>query len=320
MNQIEDFGLIGEKMAEKITLSQPAAQVTILTYGATLQSFIVNGVDIIVSSNDSELFYQSSSYMGQVVGPVANRIKDASFFLEGKKYTLTPNNNGNCLHSGVANFGEKFWKIEKVTGNQAVLSYDGVDGDGGFPGKQKILVTYTLKNTELLIEYEVVATKRCPINITNHAYFNLNGNASSILEHELTLNCDNYVEVDSYLIPTEIKPCANTDFDFSTATQIGKRRGGAYDHCLLFSGEKKGRLSNGKLALDFETSMPGIQIYTGQFLSIAKGKFGPVSAFGGVALESEYMPDSANHSEYPGVVLEENKTWKSFTSYKVSKV
>ncbi len=320
MEQIINFGKIGGKDVEKITISTDKASVSILTYGATLQAFKAYGVDVIVGSNDASVFYKSSSYMGQVVGPYANRIKDAAFSLNGKKYELTVNNNSNCLHSGVANYGDQIWNISTLSDNQVKLTYTSEENAGGFPGQQDVSVTYTLEGTKLLIEYCIVATEACPVNITNHAYFNLNGDGSQILDHELKLNAPHYVAVDDVLIPTSVEPVMGTTFDFTNPHKIGERNEGKYDHCFLFGAEKRGYLSNGKLKLIFETDLPGVQVYTGEFLSIEKGKNGDVGQFGGVALETEYMPDSPNHAEYPGFVLIPNEEYRTSTSYEVVKV
>lgn len=317
MEQVINFGKVGKDDVEKIVISSKKASASILTYGATLQAFNAFGVDIVVGSEDPSKFDNSKSHMGQVVGPFANRIKGASFTLNGEKYDLTVNNNSNCLHSGTANYGNKIWKVAELEKDRVKLTYSSEENAGGFPGKQDVSVTYTLKGSRLLIEYAVVATKPCPFNITNHAYFNLNGDNSDILDHEIKLNAPHYVEVDKELIPTAVLPVMDTDFDFTTPHKIKERRGGKYDHCFLFGDKKRGYLTNGKLKLFFETDLPGVQIYTGEFLTIENGKHGDVGAFGGVAIETEFMPDSPNHPEYPGFVLVPGKEFRTFTSYEV---
>ncbi len=317
MEQVVNFGKIGGDVVDKITISSESASASILTYGATLQAFTAFGVDVVVGSDDPSKFDNSKSHMGQIVGPVANRIKDASFSLNGKKYDLTVNNNSNCLHSGTANYGNKIWTVTELEQNRVKLCYSSEENAGGFPGKQDVSVTYSLTGTRLLIEYAIVATEACPINPTNHAYFNLNGDNSDIRDHELKLNAQHYVDVDKELIPTAVLPVMDTDFDFTTPHKIGERRDGKYDNCFLFGDKKRGYLTNGKLKLFFETDLPCVQIYTGEFLSIENGKHGDVGAFGGVAIETEFMPDAANHPEYPGFKLVPGKEFRTFTSYEV---
>lgn len=319
MNQIIDFGMIGGKLVRKVRIGNDLSSATFLTYGASLISFIAYGVDVIVSSEKIEEYDESSSYMGQVVGPFANRIKDASFTLGGKTYELTKNNNGNCLHSGVANFGICIWNIDSIGKDHVVFSYESGNDVGGFPGRFDTRVKYSLSGTKLIIEYEIKGTEKCPVNLTNHAYFNLNGHNSSVLEHSLFLNADKYIEVDPALIPTGIRSVDGTAFDFRSETRIRDRRDGEYDHCFLFADKKCGYLTNGKLKLLFETDLPGIQVYTGKFLNIGSGKDGNVGAFGAIALETEFAPDSPNNEHFPSFVLDGINAFRTFTSYEVKK-
>lgn len=319
MNQITDFGMIGGKLVRKVGISNDFSSAAFLAYGASLISFIAYGVDVIVSSEKIEEYDRSSSYMGQVVGPFANRIKNASFTLDGKTYELTENNNGNCLHSGVANFGVCIWNIDSVGEDYVVFSYESPKDVGGFPGRFNTRVKYSLSGTKLIIEYEIKGTEKCPINLTNHAYFNLNGYNSSVLDHSLFLNADEYVEVDSALIPTGIRRVDGSAFDFRSETRIRDRRDGEYDHCFLFADKKSGYLTNGKLKLLFETDLPGIQVYTGKFLNIGSGKDGNVEPFGAIALETEFAPDSPNNEGFPSFVLDGMNSFRTFTSYEVKK-
>jgi Galactose mutarotase and related enzymes len=319
MYTISDFGLIGKINSKKIVLSNENATVAILTYGATLQSFEAFGTDIVVGSEVPSAFFESSSFMGQVVGPVANRVRKSSFTLNGKVHRLENNDHGNCLHSGHANYGIKEWRVESHTDESVTLAVSSLKDEGDFPGLSNVSVTYTLKDTELTLDYTFTSTEDAPVNITNHAFFNLNGTNSDIRDHELFIASDEYVDVDELLIPTKTVSVKGTPFDFTSFKKIGERRGGAYDNCFLFGSEKKGTLTNGVLALDFATDLPGVQLYTGEFLDIKDGKNGMVGAFGGLALETEYMPDGINIPGSPSLVVKAGDVWKSRTSYKVRK-
>lgn len=323
MNEnISSFGFTGDgKEVKKIVLSDAGSSCAIITYGATLQSFIVptakGNLDIIVGSNLFASFEDAPSYMGQVVAPVANRIKDAAFNLDGKRYQLTQNDHSACLHSGVANTGNKVWEILHVEGKSVTLGCDSRDGDGGFPGNQHFEVEYALSSSSLAISYHVISDALCPVNVTNHAYFNLNGNKSDIRHHQLMIPSLHYIDVDDELIPTVVAPVSGTAFDFTHAKEIGSDRDGKYDNCFILDSKGPIVASNGPLTMEVETTMPAVQLYTGEFFSVPNGKWGDCAAFEGFALETEYYPNAVNRADFKGAMVSPGKPWFSKTVYRV---
>jgi aldose 1-epimerase len=273
-----------------------------------------------------------NQYFGTVVGRVANRIAKGEFTLEGKKYRVAVNNGPNALHGGTKRSLDKVvWKAEpiKVDHGQAVrFTYTSPDGEEGYPGNLKIAVVYTLNDkNELRIDYSATTDQETPVNLSNHSYFNLAGaGAPTVLDHEVQINADKYTPVDDTLIPTgKIEPVQGTPLDFTKMTRIGARidklidtptKG--YDHNYVL------RNQEGKLAvaaklrdpasgrvLTVSTTEPGVQFYTGNFLSGQKGKDGKTyNQRSACCLETQHYPDSVNHPNFPSMILRPGQTYR----------
>lgn len=248
---------------------------------------------------------------------------------------------GNHLHGGERGFDKVVWqpKINEMNGLPGlVLQYSSEDGEEGYPGKLDVTVRYTLnKNNELVIAYSAVTDKPTIVNLTNHAYFNLTGNAKrDILDHEVTINANRFVPVDETLIPTgKLQPVAGTPFDFTSPQPIGARidaddqqieYGGGYDHCWVLNRQDAQDMvfaarvqepTSGRI-LEVYTTEPGVQFYTGNFLD------GSLTGIGGavyekrygLCLETEHFPDSPNQPNFPSVVLRPGETYQTQTIYK----
>jgi aldose 1-epimerase len=315
----------------------------IITYGAILTELHVpdrNGklADVVLGFNDLQGYLAGHPFFGATVGRVANRIAKGKFTLDGKEYTLAVNNGPNSLHGGLKGFDKAVWKAEpvKVADGVAVqFTHVSPDGDEGYPGNLSVAVTYTLTNENALkIDYKATTDKPTPVNLTNHSYFNLAGHqAGDILGHELTLEADEYTPADDTLIPTgEIKSVKGTPLDFTTPTAIGARIAqlkttGGYDHNFVLRGHGKKLAPGARVyepksgrVMEMDTTEPGVQLYTSNFLD------GKLKGKGGVAypkhaafcLEAQHFPDSVNHPSFPPVILRPRKTYTQTTVYKFS--
>ncbi|MBL8819989.1 MAG: galactose mutarotase [Planctomyces sp.] len=316
----------------------------IMTRGATLVQLHVpdkdGKTDDVILGFDDVAGYESedNQYFGCTTGRVCNRIARGKFSLDGKDYTLAINNEPNHLHGGTARSLDKVvWKATGFSndkGQGVRLTYSSPDGEEGYPGKLDVTVTFLVMSTSnrLNISYRAVTDAATPVNLTNHAYFNLGGEGSAtVLDHTLRLNADSYTPTDDTLIPTgKIVPVEGTELDFRKPTAIGKRIDpltgtGAlgYDHNFVLNPPKEGQKqvlaaalrekSSGRLMRVYTTE-PGIQFYSGNFLKGQKGKGGKVYAHrSAVCLETQHFPDSVNHENFPTTILKPGDVFESST-------
>ena len=314
------------------------ASVQVMNYGATIVSIKVPDrnnqlVDISLGYSDIEGFLSDTAYMGRTIGRCSSRIGKGVFYLNGKKYDQLAINNGiNHLHGGARGFSDRMWKA-KVEKETLYFFLESPDGEEGYPGTLKVTVSYTWNdNTELIMGYHATTDKPTLVNLTNHAYFNLKGEGQGlILDHELTLNANRYLPVnDEGVLSGEVLFTENTPFDFSTPHVIGERinvehkqlnLGRGYDHCFPVNKKYPGELAlNAQLyepvsgrGLDVHSTMPGIQIYTGNWInSAANGKSGvKYIERSCIAIEPIFYPDSANHPEFAHPVLYPNQEYNN---------
>ncbi len=315
----------------------------IMTYGATLVSLKLpdrGGVlaDVNLGFDTLDGYLGTHPYFGVIVGRYANRIAKARFTLDGIEYRLAQNNNENTLHGGLKGFDKVVWKAEPapVPGGVGLkLTYLSKDMEEGYPGNLAVAVVYALTDgNELRIDYEATTDKKTPVNLSNHAYWNLKGAGNGdILGHVLRLEADRITAVDSAvnLIPTgEILPVAGTSFDFTSPHAIGERIAlveGGYDHnFVLKSGGGTLALAahveepgSGRV-LEIWTDQPAIQLYTGNFLDgTVVGKGGQAyRKHYGFCLETQHFPDSPNHSNFPSTILDPGQTYRTTTVHKFS--
>ncbi|TYZ06523.1 galactose mutarotase [Hymenobacter lutimineralis] len=315
---------------------------TITNFGGTLTSLLVPDKDgklgdVVLGFDDvsgyqSPAFRKSNPYFGALIGRYGNRIKAGKFTLDGKEYTLAKNNGANTLHGGNKGFDQVIWQAEpgsSAEGQTLKLTYLSKDGEEGYPGNLQVTVVYTLTNDDALkIDYSATTDKATPVNLTNHAYFNLNhGAGKDILGHEVTLPADRYTVVDAGLIPTgELRPVKGTPFDFTTPHAIGERIAqvpGGYDHNWVLN-QTSGLHAAATVyepatgrTMTVTTTEPGIQFYTGNFLDgTLTGKGGTVyGKHAGFCLETQHFPDSPNQPKFPNTILKPGDTLKSSTSY-----
>jgi aldose 1-epimerase len=332
---------------EIYTLSEGVIEARIMTYGGIVVSLKVpdrkGKVDDIVLGYESLDEYvannngKSVSFFGAVVGRYANRIAHGAFTLDGKKYSLPLNNGENTLHGGPHGFYNVVWKGKQIE-NGVELTYLSKDGEEGYPGSLTATVRYTLAHSALRVEYSATTDKPTVVNLTQHSYFNLAGQGnSSILNHQLTLHASRFTPVNSTLIPTgELKAVESTPFDFRKPFKIGERieatdeqikLGGGYDHNWVLD-DKSGKLAeaaelyeptSGRV-LKVLTTEPGIQFYSGNFLSgTVKGKEGKVYARrSALCLETQHFPDSPNQPTFPSTELKPGQTYHTVTAFSFS--
>jgi aldose 1-epimerase len=280
-----------------------------------------------------------SPYFGALIGRYANRIALGKFSLDGANYTLSLNNGANALHGGKKGFDKVVWAVKPLEGAAAELTYTSPDGEEGYPGNLKVKVVYAWTNdAELKIEYEAATDKPTVINLTSHSYFNLAGDGSGSIEgHILSVNADKFTPVDGGGIPTgEIKPVAGTPFDFRTALPIGARlrsgdqqmiNGRGYDHNFVVNQTGNAVTLHATLydsasgrMMAISSDQPGLQFYTGNFLDgTTYGAGGKQYRQGdGLCLETQHLPDSPNHANFPSTQLDPGQTYKTLTIHKFS--
>lgn len=297
--------------------------------------------DIVIGMNSVSGFQKSTEpYFGATIGRVGNRIAKGKFTLEGKQYTIPQNNNGNTLHGGIKGFQDVVWDVVKTNNNTLVFTYTSPDMEQGFPGTLKVKVTYTLTADKgLKMEYEASTDKTTVVNLTNHAFFNLNGEGSgTILNHKMQIFANQFTPVDSGLIPTgELKEVAQTPFDFTTGHTIGERIdveneqlkfGKGYDHNYVLNDFKSGKMIHAAsvigdksgIVLDVYTQEPGLQFYSGNFMQSKNTlKSGTKDDFRtSFALETQHFPDAPNHSNFASITLKPGQKYHTVSEYRFS--
>jgi aldose 1-epimerase len=287
--------------------------------------------DVVLGFDNLDQYLKGHPYFGCTVGRVANRIDGGKFRLDGKTYQLAVNNGPNHLHGGVKGFDKVLWLAEPAGGSAVRFSYTSPDGEEGYPGTLAVTVVMTLTEAnELRIDYEATTDKTTPVNLTNHSYFNLDGQGD-VLGHELMIAADHYTPSNGRLIPTgEIQPVKGTPMDFTTPQRIGSRfaelrndpRG--YDNnFVLNSGGKSLALAarvcaatSGRI-MEVFTTEPGVQLYTANFLDGSlTGKGGVVyRQHTGFCLETQHFADSVNKPNFPSIILRPSHTYRQTTVY-----
>jgi aldose 1-epimerase len=333
----------------RLTNKSSPVESAITNYGARVVSLLVpdkNGVltDVVLGYDSiGKYIHQPDTYFGAVVGRYGNRIAKGIFRLNGRQYSLATNNAPNHLHGGKKGFDAVIWAARRLSDSSIELSYLSKDGEEGYPGNLRITVTYTLNGNALTVNYQATTDKPTVLNLTNHSYFNLNGQGSgTINNHLLQIDADRYTPVDSTLIPTgKIDSVSGTPFDFRHPTAIGARvnetntelrYGKGYDHNFVLNivkadtSKKAGALrpaamvwaDQSGIVMGVYTDQPGIQFYGGNFLNgtnpLKSGKKDDYrSAF---CLETQHFPDSPNEPSFPTVQLKPGQVYNTTTDFR----
>ena len=334
------FGVMSDGSEPRLfILDNGSMRVGVSEYGAIITSALVPSgsggwIDVLLGQSTLAGYAARHPYMGSTVGRFANRIGGARFSLDGKEYTLAANNGANSLHGGLKGFDRCLWKAEAGTdgGEPAVrMELCSPDGDQGYPGRLDVSAFFSLRaDNTLSIRYEARSDAATPVNLTNHAYFNLRGEGDgTILDHELMLDASRYVRVGDNLIPVpgEPAPVEGTPFDFRKRKAIGRdiAAAGGFDHCYVVDGWDGTTLRRAASVLEpvsgrtleAFTDMPGVQFYSGNFISDVRGKRGSIyEKHSGFCLEAEYYPDSPNRPDFPSCTLRPGKQYRHVIEYR----
>ena len=335
------------KKTDLYQLKNKKIEVYITNYGARIVSLLSpdrkGTMGDVVLGFKSIADYQKAKtpYHGCLIGRYGNRIAKGKFKLNGVTYELPINNNENHLHGGPDGFHNQVWDVIAVNQNSIVMTYVSKDGEMGYPGNLTVEVTYAINGNELSIGYKAKTDKATPVNLTNHAFFNLAGEAKgSINDHLLMINASHFTPVDEGLIPLgEIQSVEDSPFDFRRAKTIGRdlnqqasdiqlSRGGGYDHNFVLDKESQGSMSfaarvvdpkSGR-QIDIFTEEPGMQFYGGNFMDGSDvGKYGTKFEYrASFALETQHYPDSPNQPKFPSTILNPGETYQTKSIYKFS--
>ena len=316
----------------------------ITNYGARVVSLWVpdnngNFDDIVLGfDNIDDYINAKEKYFGATIGRYGNRIKEGKFIINDKEYSLEKNNGLNHLHGGNMGFGDVVWNAKQIDNQTLELNYFSKNMEEGYPGNLNVKIIYHLNNNdELKIEYFAKTDESTHVNLTHHSFFNLLGAGNeTINEHLLYINANSFTPVDETLIPTgNIELVANTPFDFSLPTAIGKRinldnnqlnYGKGYDHNYVLNNSQSEEIIAAKVfekesgrTLEVYTNEPGMQFYGGNFLSGTIGKhdksYKKRAAF---CLETQHFPNSPNQDNFPSTLLKPNEEYYSICIYKFS--
>lgn len=313
---------------------------SVTDFGASLVSVFVpdkNGemVDVVLGYDDVTGYENGTTFFGASVGRNANRIGNASFEINGKRYQLEKNDNGNNLHSGLNFYNKRMWDIQSKNYESITFTLHSMDGDQGYPGALDMEVKYTLtENNEVKIEYYSVPSEDTIINMTNHSYFNLNGhNSGSVLDQEVGIVSKYFTIADRELIPTgELVEVAGTPMDFNVKKTIGKEIGADYEPLVLAGGYDHNWAleNNGKfdlvaemsakdtgITMEVYTDLPGMQFYTGNFIEREEGKDGAIYKKNhGACFETQFFPDAIHKENFKSPICLAGENYRTLTVYK----
>ena len=339
---------IDGKVTNLYLLKNDHIKVYITNYGGRIVSLLTpdrSGQigDVVLGFKSIDDYLSANGpYHGALIGRVGNRIAKGKFKLGSETYSLPINNNENHLHGGPEGFNNQVWEVKAADDSSITMNYFSSDGEMGYPGNLDVEVMYSLNDeNELLITYKATTDKSTPVNLTNHAFFNLAGEANgTINDHLLKLNADHFTPVDKTLIPLgENRSVEGTPFDFRTPKTIGRdlnlqetdlqmEYGGGYDHNFVLNKEKDGEMSLAAYVIDPKsgrrmdifTEEPGIQFYGGNFMDGSDiGKYGKKFLYReSFALETQHFPDSPNQPSFPNTILNPGEVYQSKSVYKFS--
>lgn len=326
-----DFGKTTDgKVVKKITIGNGGdIEFSVINRGATLQSFKItdrNGIleDCILGFDTIGEYEEHKKYYGATIGRVANRIADGTFTLDGTKYDLAKNNiDINCLHGGKKGFDKVMWAYETFQSETAAgvsLTYISEDGDESFPGNLSVDVKFTLTdNNEFIIGYTAETDKATPVNLTNHAYWNLSGFKENIHSHTLEMGADDYLPTNKNQIPTgEFKSVSGTPYDFRKSTILGNalEQTGGFNHNFNLTHKKQIAPINKVLlihpgsgrSMEIKTTEPGLQIFTG------------FEKHEAICLETQMYPNAVNQEGFESDIIKPGEMYKHVTIHSFTKI
>lgn len=331
------------RAVDEIILDNGTLRCSFLTYGAALRGLAVPGaagpVDVALGFDSVEAYETQDKFMGAMVGRYANRIAGGRFTLDGQEYVLARNDGENHLHGGPGGFFAKVWEAASCGEHGVTFSCESEDMEEGYPGRLSVSVTCRLEGEALHLSYRAVTDRTTVCNLTNHAYFNLNGHdTGGAMEQLLMLHAGYYTPVGPGSIPTgKIALVEDTPMDFRTPAVIGARIDQAFQQLELCCGYDHNWVVDGEAGLlrpaavlesvktgvrmEVETTLPGIQFYAGNYMDgcpVGKGgaRYGRRDA---VCLETQFFPDTPNHPNFPQCVLRPGEVWSHETVFRFSR-
>jgi aldose 1-epimerase len=334
--------------AQLFTLTAPGITARVTDWGATLVALEVPDRDgasagVVLGLEDASAYADltpgRNPYLGATVGRVANRIAGAAFELDGARFELVANEGANSLHGGRRDsFDRARWEVVEVDETRLVLRHVSPDGAAGYPGTVTVDATYEVTPHTLELTYEATTDRRTPLDMTQHAYFNLAGEeGASVLDHTLHVDVTAVLPVDDDLIPTgEVRDVTGTPFDLRIARRLGDGItaleadgwGDGYDHNLLLEG-RAGEVRDVAVLIDpasgrrmtLTTDQPCLQLYTGNRLGRTVGRGGVTfPVHGAVCLEPHHAPDSVHHPEWPSIVIGPGERYRHHSAYRFDTV
>ena len=347
MLKAENFDtIIDDKQVKLYWIESDSMKVALTNYGGRIVGLWVpdeNGkmTDVVVGMGSIEGFINSTEpYFGATIGRVGNRIAKGKFEIDGTEYSVPLNNGKNSLHGGNKGFQYVIWDAEQPDEKTLILKYTSKDMEEGFPGNLEVTVIYSVEeNQNLKMEYQATTDKKTPVNLTNHAFFNLNGEGSgTILDHRVKFFAEKFTPVDEGLIPTgEFRDVKETPFDFTEFHTIGERInsdneqlkfGKGYDHNFVLKMNQAEGLRHAAVVIgdesgikmDVFTQEPGIQFYSGNFME-GKNEFksGSKDEFRtAFAIETQHFPDAPNQEKFPSIILEPGDQYHTVSEYRFS--
>jgi aldose 1-epimerase len=337
--------LRGRQLDLYVLTNSTGAEAVFSNYGATLLSLVVpdragKSTDIVLGLPNIAAYITEETYLGATIGRYSNRIANGKFKLDGREYMVPANCGPNNLHSGPTGFHTQVFDVIETTVNSILFSLVSPDGDGGFPGTLRTAIRYTLTDDNGLVMDTTATTDAATVvSITNHAFFNLEGGNGDILSTQLQINGDFFLPTDETNIPSgSVQPVAGTNFDFRQSTAIGGRIddmndeqlkiGSGYDHTWVINSPVAGSLATAAVAtsektgivLEVKTTLPGVQLYSGNWLSGLSGKV-PGTTNGrrfAFCLEPQFFPNSPNNGHFPSPVLVPGDVYHHIIIFKAS--
>ena len=333
----EKFGELNGVEVYAYTLGNENLSAEIITYGGIIRRLVYKGVDVVLGLDSVEEYLDNDAYFGAIIGRNSNRIENSEFELNGKIYKLFANDGRNNLHGGKVGFDKKIWNSEAIDGEEPklVLTITSPDGEEGFPGNADIKVTYTVtKENGLEIHYEGVSDADTVLNMTNHAYFNMNGHDSGAVDgHSVFLDSSFFTPNTNECIPNgEVISVKGTPFDFSTSETFGERFKSDYEQIKMFGGFDHNFALNGNgyryvgefkgdktgIKMKIYTDCAGIQVYSGNAIDTERVcKDGVVyCTHGAVCFETQAYPNCLKFSHFPGAILRKGEKYDTKTEYR----
>ncbi len=305
-------------------------EVELLPFGATIRSIRLFGQELTLNYPQATDYQTDEFYLGATAGRVANRIAKGRFELNGVTYQLDCNNGPNHLHGGVAGFNRREWQVLKQQADSVQLYLHSADGDQGYPGALQVWQQFRIVDQQLELSFLALSNKDTVLNLTNHCYFNLNNDGTSIENHQLQLTATHYLPTDEHAIPTgERRAVAGTSFDFGKTKLVGPALqqqdpqlalANGFDHCFIWQGAEAAELKRMALLsseqsgrqLEVFSTQSGLQLYTGNFLAA------PFVSRQGICLEAQGWPDAINQLGFPTTQLKAGELYQQQIVYKFS--